>query len=138
MDQKILMNGAKFINFLNKSPTAFHVVDSAKQLLREAGFSELKMSESWKTEPLGKYFVTKNESTLVAFSIGGNYMNGNGFAIVGAHTDSPCLKLKLVSKKSKQDYLQVGVECYGGGIWHTWFDRDLSVAGRVLVDQNGI
>lgn len=136
MDKQILMNGAKFINFLNKSPTAFHVVESSKQLLREAGFNELKLSEPWKVTPLGKYFVTKNESTLVAFSVGGKYENGNGFAVVGAHTDSPCLKMKLVSKKSKQGYLQVGVECYGGGIWHTWFDRDLSVAGRVLVNQN--
>jgi aspartyl aminopeptidase len=137
MDQKILLNGAKFVNFLNRCPTAFHVVESSKQLLREAGFSELKMSEPWKTAPFGKYFVTKNESTLVAFSVGGKYVNGNGFAIVGAHTDSPCLKLKLVSKKAKQGYVQVGVECYGGGIWHTWFDRDLTVAGRVLVNQNG-
>lgn len=136
MDKQILMNGTKFINFLNKSPTAFHVVESSKKLLKEAGFSELKMSEPWKVAPHGKYFVTKNESALVAFSVGGKYVNGNGFAVVGAHTDSPCLKLKLVSKKGKQGYLQCGVECYGGGIWHTWFDRDLSVAGRVLVNQN--
>lgn len=136
MDKTLLMNGAKFVSFLNKSPTAFHVVESSKQLLREAGFSELKLTEQWKVAPLGKYFVTKNESTLVAFSVGGKYQNGNGFAIVGAHTDSPCLKVKLVSKKSKQGYLQCGVECYGGGIWHTWFDRDLGVAGRVLLNQN--
>ena len=77
MDKQILMNGAKFINFLNKSPTAFHVVESSKQLLREAGFNELKLSEPWKVTPLGKYFVTKNESTLVAFSVGGKYENGN-------------------------------------------------------------
>lgn len=136
MDKNILLNGTKFLNFLNKSPTAFHVVESSKQLLKEAGFNELKLSEPWKVAPLGKYFVTKNESTLVAFSVGGKYENGNGFAIVGAHTDSPCLKVKLVSRKGKQGYLQCGVECYGGGIWHTWFDRDLSVAGRVLLNQN--
>ena len=69
------------------------VVDSAKHLLRQAGFNELKLSDQWNTKPLGKYFVTKNESTLVAFSIGGTYTPGNGFAMVGAHTDSPCLKV---------------------------------------------
>lgn len=134
---QILINATKFVNFLNKSPTPFHVVESARQLLKEAGFLELKLNETWKTQNLGKYFVTKNESSLIAFVIGGKYEMGNGFAISGAHTDSPCFKLKLVSKKTKSGYLQVGTECYGGGIWHTWFDRDLSVAGRVLLKQNG-
>jgi aspartyl aminopeptidase len=71
------------------------VVDSAKHLLRQYGFHELKLSDQWNPIPLGKYFVTKNESTLVAFSIGGNYKPGSGFAMVGAHTDSPCLKVIL-------------------------------------------
>ena len=132
---QVLVNATKFINFLNKSPSPFHVVDSARRMLKEAGFAELKLSEQWQTSKLGKYFVTKNESTLIAFVIGGKYEPGEGFAICGAHTDSPCFKLKLVSKRTKSGYLQVGTECYGGGIWHTWFDRDLSLAGRVLLKQ---
>ncbi len=137
MDANVLSNATKFLHFLNKSPTPFHVVENTKKLLTLAGFNELRMQDKWLTEPGSKYFVTKNESTLVAFSIGNKYKSGNAFSIVGAHTDSPCLKLKLVSKKNKSGYLQLGVECYGGGIWHTWFDRDLTVAGRVLVSENG-
>lgn len=73
---------------------------------------------------------------MVAFAIGAKYAPGNGFHMIGAHTDSPCLKLKPKSKGMKSDFLTINIETYGGGLWHTWFDRDLSVAGRVLVRSN--
>ncbi|KAI5667837.1 hypothetical protein M9H77_17690 [Catharanthus roseus] len=124
---------ADLVDFLNASPTAFHAVEEAKKRLKIAGYEQVLEREDWKVEAGKKYFFTRNYSTIVAFAIGKKYVAGNGFHIVGAHTDSPCLKLKPVSKVSKGGYLEVGVQTYGGGLWHTWFDRDLTVAGRMII-----
>ncbi|KAI4336289.1 hypothetical protein L6164_014833 [Bauhinia variegata] len=123
------------ISFLNASPTAFHAVDEAKKRLRSAGYEQISEREDWRLQAGKKYFFTRNHSTIVAFAIGKRYVAGNGFYIVGAHTDSPCLKLKPVSKVVKAGYLEVGVQTYGGGLWHTWFDRDLTVAGRIIIRE---
>ncbi|XP_058102251.1 probable aspartyl aminopeptidase isoform X2 [Magnolia sinica] len=123
------------LSFLNASPTAFHAVDEAKRRLKDAGFEHVSEREDWKLEVGKKYFFTRNYSTIVAFAIGKRYVPGNGFHIVGAHTDSPCLKLKPVSKVAKGGYLEIGVQTYGGGLWHTWFDRDLTVAGRLIIKE---
>ncbi|KAG0149459.1 hypothetical protein CROQUDRAFT_105001 [Cronartium quercuum f. sp. fusiforme G11] len=125
----------KFLNFINQSPTPFHAVANAVKRLESAGFRRLKEKEDWKGELQkgGKYFVTRNQSSIIAFAVGGAYEAGNGMAIVGCHTDSPCFKIRPVSKRTKMGYLQVGVETYGGGLWPTWLDRDLGIAGRVIV-----
>ena len=85
----------------------------------------------------GKYYFTRNKSTLVAFAIGGGYSGEGGFKVIGGHTDSPNLKVKPRSKRSapKDRSIQIGAECYGGGLWHTWFDRDLGISGRVFVRE---
>ncbi|EON63282.1 aspartyl aminopeptidase [Coniosporium apollinis CBS 100218] len=124
-----------FLSFVNASPTPFHAVKSAKERLEGAGFKQIKERDAWSStlQPGGKYYLTRNTSSIVAFAVGKKWKAGNPVGMIGAHTDSPCLRIKPVSKKQNEGFLQVGVETYGGGLWHTWFDRDLSIAGRVMV-----
>ncbi|KAF2857270.1 aspartyl aminopeptidase [Piedraia hortae CBS 480.64] len=129
-----LKRAQDFVSFLNASPTPFHAVQSARQRLEKAGFSLIKERDDWSSlKPGGKYFVTRNASSIVAFAVGSKWKPGNPVSMVGAHTDSPCMRIKPVSKRIAEGYQQIGVELYGGGLWHTWFDRDLGVAGRVMV-----
>ncbi|KAF7232346.1 hypothetical protein EG68_09692 [Paragonimus skrjabini miyazakii] len=135
---KIGPHARGLVDFINKSPSPFHAVQTACELLSENGFRELKEGDPWRLKPLDCVFLRKNGTTVMAAAIGGKFKPGNGFHLIGAHTDSPCLRLKPVSDRPKEGYTQLGVETYGGGLWYTWFDRELKVAGRaVLVDPSG-
>ena len=96
---------------------------------------EISERDAWTLKPGGKYFFTRNMSAVCAFAVGGAYVPGAGFVCVGAHTDSPCPKLKPNTKSTAERFLQVRTQNYGGGLWYTWFDRDLGVAGRVVVKK---
>jgi aspartyl aminopeptidase len=117
--------------FLQASPTPFHAVASLAALLARHGFSELDEAEAWTLAPGGRYFVCRNGSTLIAFVHGSEPAEATGLRIVGAHTDSPCLKLKPCPELRRHGYLQLGVQVYGGALLNPWFDRDLSLAGRL-------
>ena len=125
--------------FLSASTDPFHAVATAVAKLEAAGFSRIWASKNAATatslQPGGKYFYTVHHSTLVAFTVGAKFQPNQGaFHIIGGHTDSPNLRVKPRSKKAdKFNCRQLGVECYGGGLWHTWFDRDLSISGKVLI-----
>jgi aspartyl aminopeptidase len=117
------------MGFIQAAPTPFHAVLSVREQLN--GFTELREADKWKLSPGGKYFVTRNDSSIVAFTVGSKAAAESGFRLVGAHTDSPCLKLRPVPELKDRHYLRLGVEVYGGVLLATWFDRDLSLAGRV-------
>ena len=119
------------LNLIDKSPTAFHVVENAKSILDSQGFTGLKESEVWKLEEGGKYYVTRNDSSIIAFMIPNK--DYRGFRIIASHSDSPCPKLKEDYEMDKCGYVRLNVEKYGGMLLAPWFDRPLSVAGRILV-----
>ncbi|WP_455205211.1 M18 family aminopeptidase [Kaarinaea lacus] len=134
MEESSFIEG--LLEFLQQSPTPFHAVDNIHEILKTAGFVHLYESEEWDILPGGSYYVIRNDSSLIAFTIGAKPIAENGVRIVGTHTDSPCLKVKPQPEIVKNSYLQLGVEVYGGALLNPWFDRDLSMAGRVSYLSN--
>jgi len=102
-----------------------------KKRFLEESFKELKESDNWSLQEGGKYFFTRNDSAIIAFVLGSDALVEQGLRMLGAHTDSPCLKVKPHPEMNRQGYFQLGVEVYGGVLLNPWFDRDLSLAGRV-------
>lgn len=136
----------KALQYFDDSTDPFHAVQTSIDMLQKVGFEsidEVNIATKHTIQPGGKYYYTKNKSTLVAFAVGKKFQqpnddSGNGFIIIGGHTDSPNLRVKPRSKRGNNigGCIQIGVECYGGGLWNTWFDRDLGISGRVFV-RNG-
>ena len=125
------------LQYLNDSPTAYHAVENAAEILRRNNFQELKETMEWSLQKGGKYFVTKNQSGIIAFTVGDGDLASEGFRIIGAHTDSPSFKIKPSPCTVTSDgYVKVNVEVYGGPILSTWFDRPLAVAGRVIMKED--
>lgn len=122
------------ISFLDESPTAFHAISSIKKKLVASGYSELAESEKWELTEGGKYFVTRNDSSIIAFRV--PRFNFTGFMISAAHSDSPVFKVKENPEIVENGYVKLNVEGYGGMLMAPWLDRPLSVAGRIIV-KNG-
>ncbi|PHJ17245.1 aspartyl aminopeptidase [Cystoisospora suis] len=123
-----------FLQFVNETGSPYHSVLAVQTRLEANGFTQLDERELWGVQRGGKYFVVRNHACIAAFVVGRHFMESEGgFSIVAAHTDSPCLRLRPNSNLKKENIQQVGVECYGGGLWHTWFDRGLGIAGKVIV-----
>ena len=123
-------------SFLDASPTPFHAVQNQIALLETRGFKGLSESESWSLESGGRYYVTRNGSSIIAFVYGHKSLLETGIRMLGAHTDSPCLKVKPSAEIVSQSYLKLGVEVYGGVLLNPWFDRDLSLAGKIVYQDD--
>ena len=118
--------------FLDASPTPFHAVRCMSELLAKSGFTELNESDNWTLKTGDKHFLSRNGSSIIAFTVGSSPLTTAGLRMTGAHTDSPCLMVKPQPEIAVKGYLQLGVEVYGGALLNPWFDRDLSIAGRLV------
>lgn len=123
------------IHFIAKSPSTFHAVRGIKAALLYAGFTEIREEDTWQIEKGGKYVVTRNGSALMAFTV--PQESAEAFHITASHCDSPTFKIKENPEIADGPYMKLNVEGYGGMIMSTWLDRPLSVAGRLLVTENG-
>lgn len=124
------------LSFLNRSPTPYHAVEGAIGLLANAGFRRLREGERWQIKRGDRVFVTRADATIAAFVLGHELPSTSGFRLIGAHTDSPNLRLKPNADLCRWGYAQLGVEPYGGVLFSTWLDRDLSLAGRLFIQRD--
>ncbi|WP_270525254.1 M18 family aminopeptidase [Longibaculum muris] len=125
----------ELVSFIQKSPTAFHAVEQMRSLLKDNGYEELLEGRKWHIEPGHRYFVTRNNSSIIALNLG-TQLDNYSFNVAASHSDSPTFKLKENAElEVRGKYAQLNTEGYGGMLCATWFDRPLSIAGRVLVKE---
>lgn len=125
----------QLFDFLAASPSCYHAVQAIAERLERNGYTQLREQDAWALTPGGKYFVTRNGSSLLSFRI--PQSAPAGFLMAAAHTDSPTFKIKHNPEKKSGPYVQLSTEKYGGMLMGTWFDRPLSVAGRVVTAKDG-
>ncbi len=121
----------ELLSFISRSPSCFHAVESIKEMLLDAGYAALNEADRWDIQHGGKYFVTRNDSSVIAFALPDGAPNA--FLMAAAHSDSPTFKVKENPEVAGGAYVKLNTEKYGGMLMSTWFDRPLSVAGRIVV-----
>lgn len=142
MDKKITQ---EMLSFIEQSPSCYHAVETMSGMLKEAGFIRLSENKRWELTAGQGYYVTRNDSALLAFRIPEMMKQGtekenlfSGFLIAAAHSDAPALKIKAKPTLINEHYVRLNVEKYGGAILSSWFDRPLSIAGRVTLLKEGM
>ena len=132
-------NTQELLDFINKSKSAFQSTYEVKRILDREGYVEIKEEDKWDLKKGEKYYIMKNNSALIAFEIGTGDIEEDGFRLIGAHTDSPGFRIKPNPEMLVEGhYLKLNTEVYGGPIISTWFDRPLSIAGRVTIKSKNI
>ena len=137
-----MMEASKLVDdllaFIERSPTPYHAVENACRMLTDAGFDELRETDRWQRQDCEAGFTTRDDGALIAFRGGRRPLLADGLRLAGTHTDSPCLKIHPQPARQAEGYGLLGVETYGGVLLHPWYDRDLSIAGRLTgVDTKG-
>lgn len=127
--------GQDLCAFVDASPSPYHAVAEMARHLGEAGFTELDERERWSLFPGGRHYVVRDGGSIAAFVVGSDAPSAAGFRLVGAHTDSPTFAVRPLPDVRRGGFSLVGVEPYGGVLAHTWFDRDLTLAGRIAVRE---
>ena len=129
-----MTNTEKFFSFIDSSPTSFQAVSYLVTQLSKAGYHELSENEEWHIQPGGKYFTVRNQSSLAAFRIPENQWKG--YLITASHCDSPSFKVKEIPESMSDPYIRLNCEKYGAPILSTWLDRSLSIAGRIVIQND--
>ena len=134
-----MSNTRQLLDFINKSKTAFQGAYEVKNILDKNGFTQLNESDCWNLKQGDKHYIMKNDSAVIAFEVGSGEIEEDGFRLIGAHTDSPGFRIKPSAEMTvENNYVKLNTEVYGGPILSTWFDRPLSIAGRVTLKSNNV
>lgn len=134
----LMSNTQSLLNFIDSSSTSFHVIANLKKDLALLDYQELHEQEVWSLQKEKKYFVSRADGSIIIFTIPKNWSTDYSYKIIGAHTDSPCLKIKNNPISTKEGYQLLNIEVYGGVLLSSWFDRDLYFGGRLILEkENG-
>jgi len=136
MEREFIEESTQLLDFIHKSPSPFHVIENIAQMLKEKGFEELCLKRAWDIKPGGKYYTKRSGTAIIAFSINESAPT-EGIRIIAAHSDAPTFRIKPQPEMVTDNKLiRLNTETYGGAILHTWMDRPLSAAGRVVVKSD--
>lgn len=137
-DMEVKSFAREVVEFIDDSPSTYHVAKNCSDILEENGFKRLNPKDKWKLKKGGKYYLKRSNSTVIAFTLGTEINLKKGFKIFGSHTDSPGFRIKPYPEMMTENVIRLNTEVYGGPILSTWFDRPLSIAGRVIVRSDDL